>query len=585
MQQGLAAYSQGRIDPAISTLRAALAKEPSHVDANHLLALLLSAREQFVQAAFYAQRAVAAAPHRADCRNTLGVCLHRTGKLDQAQDQLREAARLQPAAPGPVSNLGNVLRDVGQRREAAQAFETALHHDPRHADANHNYALLLLDAGRTDLALPLLRRGFTGAPSEKLLGWELAGTTNYSDECTPQEVLETHRRVGAMFEPARPPSPPTVPLTPGQPVRVGILSPDLRDHATAYFLEPLLRHLDPARVRLHAYSASRVCDQVTLRLKQCFSSWNDIAGLTDEAAAAQIRTDQIHVLLETAGLTRGSRIGICNLRPAPVIAHYLGYPSTTGYPGVAYRIVDEITDPTPPPREGQASFVPTTESLVRLAGCFLCYSPPASVPPIQPRTPGPVRFGAFNNWRKVSPSTARLWANVLAAVPDSTLIVRCPAGGDDWTTERFTDLLIKAGIPAAKIEVLPYATSHVQHLEQVAQTDISLDTSPYNGTTTTCESLWMGVPVVTLAGISHASRVSASLLTASGNAAWIASTRQSYVEIAAQLAQRPLELAQARESLRPRMAASSLCDAALHAQRFSDCIVRLVKTVNRATPA
>ena len=284
--------------------------------------------------------------------------------------------------------------------------------------------------------------------------------------------------------------------------------------------------------------------------------------MDDATLDALIRTERIDVLLELAGHTTGHRLAAIARKPAPVIVTAIGYPDTTGLPAVDARLVDSITDPSGTEER-------CTECLVRLDPCFLCYTPPDEAPePRMPAADAPITFGSFNNASKIGPSTIRLWARVLAAVPEARLLVKSAGLSDRVTRGSLLQAFAAEGIDAARIDALDLTAGRREHLEAYARVHVALDTTPYNGTTTTCEALWMGVPVITTLGDRHAARVSASLLHAVGHPEWVAKDAADFARIGAALAADRAGLARMRSSLRTRMQASPLCDRAAYGERF-----------------
>ncbi len=286
--------------------------------------------------------------------------------------------------------------------------------------------------------------------------------------------------------------------------------------------------------------------------------WRDTTQLNNIRVAEQIRDDRIDILVDLAGHTRNNRLFVFARKPAPVQATWIGYPNTTGVKMIDYRITDAITDPFP---DADAR---NTEQLVRLPGCFLCYAPPAdSIEPAPPpsQAAGHITFGAFNRIAKVSDFTIDLWAKVLSRVPKSKLIFK----GDGLTMTTMPQCrrrLTRGGIDSSRIEFQYHSPSKREHLAHMARVDIALDTYPYNGTTMTCDWLWTGVPVVTLSGQTHASRVGRSLLTTVGLSELAVDTPEQYVDLAVQLAGDAVRLSELRRGLRSRMKNSPLTDGA-----------------------
>jgi predicted O-linked N-acetylglucosamine transferase (SPINDLY family) len=317
--------------------------------------------------------------------------------------------------------------------------------------------------------------------------------------------------------------------TPNRRLRIGHVSADFRDHPVARFLEPLIAHRDTAAFEIIAYSSVENPDEVTTSLRSRFDNWHDVAALNAGQLAELIRSHQIDILIDLAGHTSGGRLETFARKPAPVQMTYLGYPDTTGLTAIDYRITDALADP--PGAESRH-----TEQLARVEGCFLCYPWPQTEPPRR-ATHGPITFASFNNLAKISPTTIRLWRDVLAAVPSSRMLIKTTSLGDAPTRAVVAERFARLGLPLERVELLGPAPTQPEHLATYARVTVALDTFPYNGTTTTCEALSMGVPVVSLFGEHHASRVGLSLLTACGLAAWATDDPKRFVEIAARLAE------------------------------------------------
>ena len=388
---------------------------------------------------------------------------------------------------------------------------------------------------------------------------------NHVDHVDRAQLFAEHLKYGQAV--GRPPVP-DFPndASPDRRLRVGILSPDLRAHSCAFFLEPLLRHLDPEQFELYLYHDHFREDAVSQRLKSLAAVWRNFVGQPARAVEAAIRADQPDILIDLAGHTgMTSRLPLFAKHLAPVQLNYLGYPNTTGLSAMHYRFTDPIVDP-----EGAADEL-ATEKLVRFAPTAWAYEPPANAPAVNVRNTniGGITFGCFNNVAKISDTTLELWGRVLAAVPDSRLLLKGRGFSSEEQRQRYLPRFYAAGIPAERVEFLERTATTEGHLAVYQRVDLSLDTFPYHGTTTTCEALWMGVPVVTLMGDRHVARVSGSLLTAIGRPEWIADTADDYVRIAAELAANPTELAAVRAGLRDQVKNSPLGDHAGQSARFA----------------
>jgi predicted O-linked N-acetylglucosamine transferase (SPINDLY family) len=341
-------------------------------------------------------------------------------------------------------------------------------------------------------------------------------------------------------------------------LRVGYVSPDFVLHAVSFFILPILAAHDRNRWEVFCYSNARVADAVTGRIRGLAEHWRDIARLSDDAAAELIRRDGLDVLIDLAGHTAHNRLLVFARRPAPVQATWLGYPNTTGLPQIDYRLTDAVSDP-PGTTEAWHS-----EKLWRLPGPFLCYEPPAVAPAVNALPADPadgVTFACFNNLAKINPELVGLWARLLRDVPGSRLLLKSPGLADPPTVAAVRARFAAAGVAGDRIGCDGTRLSVADHLGLYRGVDVALDAHPYNGTTTTCEALLMGVPVVTLAGQVHAARVGASLLTHLGRSEWIAATADAYVEIARGLAGDRSRLGAIRAELRAQLLRSPLCDA------------------------
>jgi predicted O-linked N-acetylglucosamine transferase (SPINDLY family) len=395
---------------------------------------------------------------------------------------------------------------------------------------------------------------------------------NYLPDADADKVLEEHREWGRIIQ-ARisPLDPIELDRDPLRRLRVGYLSPDFREHSVASFIEPVLKLHDRSRFEVWCYSNLPLPDDTTTRIKAAVDGWRDVDKLSDGETARLIREDRIDILVDLSGHTANSRLAVLAARPALVQMTWLGYPNTTGLRTIDYRITDWVADPA-----GEDAYY--SEELLRLEGCFLCYRPDPNTPEVAPLPAlksGHVTFGSFNNFSKINPGVLQLWAEVLKQVPGSRLLLKCPALTDTTVRDRVSAALQALGIGAERVELLGHTPTRQEHLALYAGVDIALDTFPYNGTTTTCEALWMGVPVLSLAGKHHAGRVGAALLNAAGLADWLADTPESFVAIAQTMAADVTGLARLRGSLRGQLADSPLCDAADFVRRLEEAMLKV----------
>ena len=493
----------------------------------------------------------------------LGNALGRTGQGDGAAAAFEGALARHPGIVEARLGLANVRRVQRRYAEAAEHARAALAMAPGDPHLISLHAALLMSLGRTDETARLTGEGFARTPNLELASLH-AHALNYLPGITARQVRAAHEAVGRLLATSNPRDvrPFTNSRDPDRRLRIGILSPDLRRHSVAFFLEPWLERFDRAALEVCCYPTSEEEDAVSARLRRLATAWHNVSGQDDGAIAQRIRSDAVDILIETAGLTQGHRLAVMSFRPAPVQVTMVGYPSTTGVAAIDARIVDSFTDPP-------GAELDCVESLVRIDPCFLCYRPPEEAPPVSPARDGDlITFGCFNAAPKINTPLLELWARVVSAVPGSRLVLKALDFDEPAVREGVLSRLVAAGVDASRVAILPSVPGLREHLARYAEVDIALDTFPYHGTTTTLEALWMGVPVVTLAGDRHASRVGVTLLANAGISDLIASSADRYVAIAAALAADAPRRAALRAGLRSRLEASPLCDAPAYALRL-----------------
>lgn len=563
----------GRTEQARAVLQRILQTSPRDVNACRMMGGLLAGQGQMPQAAFFYERALGVVPDDPDTLIDWAAALRRVGDLAQAESLALRAHRKDPAHLAAGTTLAAILAQQGRFADSLAVARALYAAGGRDWRAAPTLAYALTQLGRAAESVDVLRHAVAAAPGQLDVLRELPVAVNYDPRTTTREAFEVHKAFGSAMQqavaaaglPVGPAKRPT-PADADRPLRVGIVSPDLRTHSISYFLEPLMSGLDRREFSIHAYHTGKVEDATSERLRGLASAWRSMTPGDNTGLARQVRADVIDVLIELAGHFAGNSLGAMALRPAPLQLTYLGYPNTTGLTAIDARIVDRLSDP--PGADALA-----TERLVRLDPCFLCYAPPADAPGVERRpADGPIRFGSFNAMQKLNDRVLRLWARVLDAVPGSRLTLKNRVM---WKPDCRADVrarLTDAGIAAERVTLLEPIVGRDDHLGAYGSIDIALDTVPYAGTTTTCEAMLMGVPVVTRAGDAHVSRVGVSLLTAVGLTDLIAADDDEYVRIAASLAADGPRLAALRGSLRERLLASPLCDAAGFASRFGGAV-------------
>lgn len=559
-----------RFEEAEATYRAALALDPAYPEANNNLGVLLNAKAQWGDAEAHLRRALAERVDYYEAHLNVADVLQKLGRLPEALHHARRAAQLAPELPAACERAGSVLNSMGRMRDAIDHLETGVEKAGEYGPYWTTLAVALQCLGRhaeADLAhtrsVALAGDGFLPRMNQLYFSNYLA--------ISNQELWDRHKAFGLWVRELL-----GAPLgefhdvstDPERRLRIGFVSGDFRLHSVSYFLPGVLDNLDRRQFHLYAYSVSHYQDDVTARLKPLFNVWRDAASLDHMALFEQIRRDRIDILIDLSGHTNDNRLMVFARRPAPVQVSYLGYPNTSGLDTMDFRITDAIADPPGCDDEHYSEF------LWRLDRCFLCYSPPDEAPEVSNRPAGaPVVFGSFNSRAKYSEECLAAWSTLLKRVPNSRLVLKslvgnADQGGRDELVERF----VSHGVAPDRVEVLPRINNKSEHLDNYSRIDVALDTFPYNGTTTTCEALWMGVPVIALAGDRHAARVGSSILHAIGLPELVADSIDQYVDLGVVLAADEVRRRTLRAGMRQRMASSPLGDRPDMARAMGDAL-------------
>jgi predicted O-linked N-acetylglucosamine transferase (SPINDLY family) len=508
-------------------------------------------------------------------------------RIDEAIALFQAAVELRPGEATYLFELGDALRVAGRFEESLAAFDACLARLPDSIPVRVNRDVVLIELNRREEARTDLERLREDLPESTEIHFNLAGIyreyawieesiaayrrirelkpgdqptysnlmmmLHYSMRYDARAIFEEHRRFGETFA-RRAIAPRTERAWPRR-LRIGYVSPDFCSHVVMFFFEPILARHDRGRFEVFCYYTDPEKDVVTERLRALAEHWVDCEHLSEDQFAERIRADRIDILVDLAGHTAGNSLTVFAMKPAPLQATYVGYPNTTGMTAMDYRITDALADPP-----GEADRL-HTERLLRLPGSFCCYRPSADTPEVNPlpaATAGTIMFGCFNNFHKMSGEFLETVAKVLHAVPGSRFLLKGRPLSIGHIADAVRERFARHGITRERLELRGWSKGSKDHLAIYGEVDIALDSYPYNGTTTTCESLWMGVPVVSLAGDRHAWRVGASLLGAMGLDDLVARDTAQYVAICARLAGDPARLAELRSTLRERMRRSPL---------------------------
>lgn len=545
----------GRNDEAIACYRQALELHPAYPLALNNLGAALAAAGQIDDALSAYQRALELQPDYPDACNNLGALLRAMGHLDEAIGLHRKALVLQPANPAAANNLGVALMEQGDYDGAIAAYRDALRTAPRFAEAHNNLAAIYKDLGRFDEAIAEYRQALEVQPDSPEAHSNLLLCLHYG-ESRHDVLFAEHRRYAERFEVpfASRRLPHANPHEADKRLKIGYVSADFRKHSVAYFIEPVLEHHDRHRVEVYCYANNVQQDAYTARLAALADHWIPCHGLSDGQLATRIRADGIDVLIDLSGHTSHNRLPVFARKPAPVQVSWLGYIDTTGLGSIDYRLTNADADPPD-------SDIWYSEKLYRFAKrLWWCYRPEPGLPELSPPPAirnGRITFGSLNYPQKISSATVETWASLLHAVPASRLILAgLPAGTmQESMRERFAIL----GISAERLTLHPKLSTR-EYRALANEIDIALDPFPFNGGTTTCETLWLGLPVISLRGEGFVSRMGYALLKDVGLVELVADNPRQYVEIGSALAADLNRLTAMRAGMRDRLASSSLCD-------------------------
>ncbi len=592
---GNALHATGRSGDALVAYQEALRLEPAKPEVYNSLGICLRTLGHIDKAVAAYRQVIRLSPAFAEAHSNLGNALGDLGHLDEALASCRRAVELAPQNAGAQNNLGHAYRDLGLYGEAVAAYRRAIQITPQDAGSHHNLAYVLRaldqidesvaeclealrlnpdynracntlgncykDQGRVDLAIEQFRKAVVLDPRAADVRSNLAYSVYFHPDYDPLAILAENREWDrAHGQPlARQITPHENSPSPERRLRLGYVSADLRHHVVGWNLLPLLQEAESVDFEIFCYADVPSPDGVTAQLRSLSHHWRSIAGVANEQVAEMIRADQIDILVDLALHTAGNKQAVFARKPAPVQVTYLGYCGTTGLSAMDYRLSDPYLDP---PGTDLACY---SEQTIRLPHSYWCYQPVGPTPEVTAPpflTAAGVTFSCLNNFAKVSPAALDLWAAILRAVPRSRLLLQAPAGScRDDILRRFA----RHELSFERVEFVGRQPWE-QYIQCYQSIDIALDPFPYGGGISTCDALWMGVPVVTLSGHTAVGRAGRSILSNIGLPELIAETPKQYVEIAVALASDLPRLSGLRSTLRERIERSPIRDAARHAR-------------------
>jgi predicted O-linked N-acetylglucosamine transferase (SPINDLY family) len=557
---GYTFYKVNEYEQAIEYYNKVIHLNPASAEAHYNSATIYIERRKVYEAIKSYQQAIAINPAYVLAIIGLGKALIDVGEYKDSELCLRRALDIKPDDPSTHGFLGLVLMYQNKLSEAISSFKKALDLDPNDSHAHCNIGNILMRLGNIQDAILFYQRAMELNPEISFYFSNILLVLHYSHHITPNDIYAQHQKWSERYELPllNLLQPHTNDRSANRKIRIGYVSPDFTEHPVSYFFEPLLASHDRSGFEIFCYSNVNRADTMTQHLKDMADNWRHIFNKSDEDVAGMIRSDKIDILVDLAGHTGDNRMMVFARKPSPIQVTYLGYPNTTGLKTMDYRITDSYADP---PGKTEHLY---SEELIRLPHGFLCYQPPVKTPDV--RKPPSLKeeyitFGCFNNRAKITPEMVRVWAKIINIVPNARIIFKFKYSSDPLGQKLFRDMLDQENIPMDRVELHDNTLSKEAHLDMYNRVDIALDTFPYNGTTTTCEALWMGVPVITLGGDVHVSRVGLSILSVIGLPEFVAGSKEEYREKAAGLAADIEKRIYLRSDLRSLMRSSPLMDA------------------------
>lgn len=555
---GLVLFNAGQVDAAVKAYHTALEIAPNVANVHYNLGNALQSRGEFHEAIEEYLKALTLKPVDANTYCNMGSALLKQEKIAEAIAAFEKSIRIRPDYAEAMSNLGTALLRDKKLDEAIGWFEKAAGLRPDIPEIINNFAGAMKDAGRLEEAIAWYRRSLATRP-HPVVHSNLIYSLQFSPEYGVGSIAVELRKWNQMF---------ALPLgkdveehnnysVPDRRLKVGYVSPNFYGQAEAHFLLPLLKAHDREKFEIHCFSGVRKADEFTKRHKELADEWHEVSRLDDASLAKRIRETHIDVLVDLTMHMGENRLLAFARRPAPVQVTWLAYPGSTGLTAIDYRLTDSVIDP---PNRDESVY---SEKSVRLEDSWVCYDPLSEAAARPAEQKGPITFGSLNNPCKINPKTLRIWGQVLKQAPDSKLLMLCVSAKHRVQVER---VLGEGGIKSGRVTFVT-TCSREEYLRQYDWIDIALDPWPYNGITTTCDALWMGVPVVSQIGPTPAGRAGASALAAAGLAELVADSPDRFVKIAVELARDEARLVKLRSTLREQVCKSALMDGPKFAAR------------------
>lgn len=563
-------YNSGNFVEAINALETTLKNSPNFAKNWHLLGLCYFKIGKIKKAIETLNKAINTNDADPMLFYNMGSILIEEGRYSEALQYLNKAIQIKSNFTEALNKITFILSLLGELTLAKKTCETILNYAPENIEAINNIGNISKDMGEIDESLEYYYKVLKVKPNYYEAYSNLLLNSHYIIDA-PDELWKRHKEFGKILQTEIKPSFKTGIKKNGKRIKIGYLSPDLRTHSVSFFIKPVLQNHNKNDFEVFCYNDNSAFDETTELLKNYCDHWRDVKNLNNEKLIEIIRNDKLDIVIDLAGHSGNNRIIIFQHRLAPIQITYLGYPDTTGLSQMDYRITDHYV-------EDKDAEIYNSEKLIKLPNSFLCYFPIENYP-LSCNTPAllnnHITFGSFNNFSKISNTTINLWIEILKSVANSSLLLKCRALNDKSIKEKTIKKFISAGINKDRLVFQGYTSSLQEHLSCYNKIDIALDTYPYNGTTTTCEALLMSVPVITLRGRIHASRVSASILENSGLNYLITDNKKGYVRKAIDLSNNFSKLNNLRKNIRDTFLQSTVCNSNKFIKQYEDALKRV----------
>ena len=587
---GAIQQSMGKLEEALASYSKAARLEPENAETHYNVGQVLKALGRYNDAATCYRTACQLQPDFIEAIYNMATVLHALGNTAEAIEIYKQAILIKPDFLPAFVGLGNALREAGFMNDAIECYKHIVSLKPDLAGAYHNLAIMLrlqsrvdeaektireelklqpdsvmsqitlgdiyIDQGKVEDAIRIFQKLLQRDPHNSEVHWKLIMSMHYLPTYSADNLFDEARRWGISHTPpAEKRLTPANAPNPQRRLRVGYVSGDFYIHPVGHFIESVLAHHDKSQHEIYCYYNNTRYDELTENLKRSADHWRNISSQGDDAVAEQIRQDQIDILIDLSGHTAKTRMLLFARKPAPVQVTWLGYFDTTGLTTIDYIIGDRYLIPSEEERH-------YTEQVARMPNAYLCFTPPDSdiAPnPLPALTSDRITFGCFNNNAKLTEGVIACWSKILHALPQAQLYLKYPPFGDAQVRQRYFDLFATQGIAAERIRLTGHSPRH-EYLAAYQEVDLGLDPFPFNGCTTTMESLWMGVPVVTLRGDRYVGHMGETILKHLDLAECVTDSEEAYIDRAIALVSDLPRLAALRSGLRDRLLKSPLCD-------------------------